>query len=759
MKKEQKKISAKKLPALLKKSYTEKALEKKLLKKLYIKTDRDFLASQFTADEKDPLKKRIAAAEYSAADFIRLKNLAKQIKKQKGRVKLVPLAAAAIFIAAVIILTGLFKDPIAKRVLINVLQKAAGARVEIASVNLRIFASALTVHKLTVADKNSPMKNVFEAEKLEADFNLVQLLKKRFVCENLEVSGMAFGTERKTSGALAKLKKKAKKDKAKPADDKDSSKKGGPAGVMYFEQQAALAEGQKILYSMFAALNPQTFLDNALKQLKTPDEAQKAQALAEKLIPVWEKRPAELESSVNDFRSSAEKVLSRDYQAIRDIAEIKAAIDELNAAIQNGKKLSSLTETTVKELQADAQEVKNAARRASDAVKSDTAFINKEIGKIKSFTVADGKNIFSQTLKAAAYGALGKYYPYAEKAFALLSRENTQKKTKKEVKKQKTQRMKGRTIEYKADVYPRFLIQRMFASGTGFESRIGDISSDPDLWGKPVSFEGKLNEKSAGLGTERMHNADGIVNAGTKLKDPLFKASYTGSGYEVSFDPVSVIMQAAEAAGANTVNTTGIPSFAGRAKIKAALKAEKDGRFTIDAGFDFDKVLLSAQDFEPAFISRIYGESLAAVRNLSFRVQSEFSPSGTSMDIQTDADKVFIAALQKGINKELEAIKKQAMQQAQAELEKYTGPMSEKLAAFGDLEKGIMSQQEALDLIQKELENRKKELTQRAENAGKEALNKAKDEAINAAAEKAKEAAGAAAGDAAGKALKGLFGR
>lgn len=32
MKKEQKKISAKKLPALLKKSYTEKALEKKLLK-------------------------------------------------------------------------------------------------------------------------------------------------------------------------------------------------------------------------------------------------------------------------------------------------------------------------------------------------------------------------------------------------------------------------------------------------------------------------------------------------------------------------------------------------------------------------------------------------------------------------------------------------------------------------------------------------------------------------------------------------------
>ncbi|MGI5172117.1 TIGR03545 family protein [Treponema sp. OMZ 840] len=749
MKKEQKKVPAKRLPALLKKSYTEKALEKKLLKKLYIKTDRDFLAAQFTADEKDPLKKRIAVTEYPDADFIRLKNLAKQIKRQKGRIKLIPLAAAAGFIGAVIILTGLFKNPIAKRVLINVLQKAAGAKVEIASVNVGIFNSALTVNGLAVADKNAPMKNVFEAQKLEADFNLVQLLKKRFVCENLEVSGMAFGTERKTSGALAKREKKVKKDK-----NTDKAEPGKTAAFMQAQQQAALAEGQQILDSMFAALNPQTFLDNALKQLKTPEEAQKAQELAERLIPVWEKRPAELESSVNDFRSSAEKVLSRDYQTIKDIAEIKSAIEDLNTAIQNGKKLSALTESTVKELQTDSKAVKDAARRASDAVKSDTAFINKEIGKIKSFTVADGKNIFSQTLKAAAYGALGKYYPYAEKAMELLSREDLQKKTKKEVKKQRQRRMRGRTIEYKADVYPRFLIQRMFASGTGFESLLGDISSDPDLWGKPVSFEGSLDEGAAGLGTERTHKADGIVNAGKKLKDPLFKASYTGSGYKVSFNPASVIIQAAEAAG-GAVDTAGIPSFAGRAAIRAGIKAEKDGRFGIEADFDFDKVLLSAQDFEPAFISRIYNESLAAVRNLRFSVQSEFSSSGARMDIQTDADKVFIAALQKGINKELETVKKQAVQQAQAELEKYTGPLNDKLAVFGGIEKGIISQKEAVDLIQKELENRKKELTQRAENAGKEALNKAKDKAVDAAAEKAKEAAG----DAAGKALKGLFGR
>ena len=66
-----------------------------------------------------------------------------------------------------------------------------------------------------------------------------------------------------------------------------------------------------------------------------------------------------------------------------------------------------------------------------------------------------------------------------------------------------------------------------------------------------------------------------------------------------------------------------------------------------------------------------------------------------------------------------------------------------------------MGQKEALDLLQAQLEKRKKELTKRAEHAGKEALNKAAEQALDAASEKVKDAAG----EAAGKALKGLFGR
>ena len=94
---------------------------------------------------------------------------------------------------------------------------------------------------------------------------------------------------------------------------------------------------------MFESLNPQNFLDNALKQLQTPAASQKAQETVAQIVATWEKRPAELEAAVNDFRKSSEKVAARDYQAIKDLAELKAALEELNAAIKDGQKLAALS--------------------------------------------------------------------------------------------------------------------------------------------------------------------------------------------------------------------------------------------------------------------------------------------------------------------------------------------------------------------------------------------------------------------------------
>ena len=84
MKEEQKKIPFKKLPWMYKKTYTEKSLEKKLLKKLYIPADREFVAAQFSADGEDPAKLRIHRIEYDAKDFKQTDKAAKRTHKPRA---------------------------------------------------------------------------------------------------------------------------------------------------------------------------------------------------------------------------------------------------------------------------------------------------------------------------------------------------------------------------------------------------------------------------------------------------------------------------------------------------------------------------------------------------------------------------------------------------------------------------------------------------------------------------------------------------
>ena len=76
-KKAKKPVSAKKLPALLKKSYTEKKFEKKILKKIYITDDKKFVASLFKTNEKGQLSVPKDAL-FQPEDFRRLKLIGKE---------------------------------------------------------------------------------------------------------------------------------------------------------------------------------------------------------------------------------------------------------------------------------------------------------------------------------------------------------------------------------------------------------------------------------------------------------------------------------------------------------------------------------------------------------------------------------------------------------------------------------------------------------------------------------------------------------
>jgi hypothetical protein len=202
---------------MLKKSYNQKKLDK-ILKKIYIPEDRQLLKSMFSEKYQKGKKELLRVpreTQYTKAQLKELKVLVKNIKKNKGRFKAAPFIAVSSAVAAIVVAVTVFKNPVAKMAIRSSMQGIFGAKCDIGSVNVEILGMQLTVRNLAQASSSNPMKNIFQFDKLDLDFNLTQLLRAKFNAQNVEITGLAINTERKTSGALPVKAKKRKNQKGR----------------------------------------------------------------------------------------------------------------------------------------------------------------------------------------------------------------------------------------------------------------------------------------------------------------------------------------------------------------------------------------------------------------------------------------------------------------------------------------------------------------------------------------------------------------
>ena len=81
-------------------------------------------------------------------------------------------------------------------------ESAIGAKVEIGQVETSLLKTRLLINDLAVANPNSPMKNLFEFERMIIDFDSSSLLRKKMIADYGIVRGLTFGTPRENSGEL-----------------------------------------------------------------------------------------------------------------------------------------------------------------------------------------------------------------------------------------------------------------------------------------------------------------------------------------------------------------------------------------------------------------------------------------------------------------------------------------------------------------------------------------------------------------------------
>lgn len=720
VKKEPKSFPAKKLPKILKKKYLPKAFTKQIEKKLFIEHDRKFVLSYFKENQ-DYKNKKVTCIpldqEIPKDDFERLKKLGKQIASQKGAVKFVPLLATVCAIVLVCVLFMLFRNILIKKVLVNSMQNIFKAKTEIAYVNLDLFANneTLAAHGINAeslgntktallqlkglqqADKDSEnvMKNLFEIDEITFALNFTELLRGKFIAQKIAVNGVAIGTQRTSSGFIPGLTDKKEEKNTFLADKRDEI------------LNAAEEELKKILESY----NPQTLLTEIQDELQSPKTAKAIAEDVQLKIEKWKNKPAEIETKVKDVTASVTAVTKVNWGGINDFSKIKKALETLKACEKEIKSARTLVEKTAKDMEADTKIVNSYAAKIQNSINSDKNLVTKKVNEMKAkLSPAGFQKIMSNAIEGMLYSILGNYYPMisnimdfainTSKSFGISLPENSKSATSDNSKKQEEEknaeqkeekssrkRMEGRTVIYRRNKYPGFLIQDIQASGKKFHHEdkelfhgyAKDISSNQILWEKPTT--GKVYFDVLG----HDNNANIVIDARDNSK-PLLSINYEGNKYPISADAKIFDMST-------------------KSDIKAEFSADSHGEWKIGGSIGMDVTQMKGMDFEPEQVCRIYKNALSKVRHLDIGYALSYSKKEK---LKLEIKKLDALALQlstpvvQALQEEILSIAAQAKDNVMKLVKEKTASAESSITKYKDIEKSINSKQTDLKNIEKD---------------------------------------------------------
>ena len=541
-----------KIPSIFNDSFSEKSFERKISNKIYVPADKEFVKALYeqTDDGLIVLKEDI---ELSKQDVKKLKLISKQMKKQKGRIRFLSIILFVALIFAIISVIIAFKNPIIKSLLIKAGTTAAGAACDIDFVDLRLLDSKLTIKGVAVANKNEPMKNLVEVSNLVLDFDLVQLLKGRVVADELRVEGIQVGTDRKVSGALNK-KEKQKNKIVKETQPEEIAKQ---VEKLIKEQTGLSKEGITEVFSQFA---PETIVKSVYGQMSSPELIKTLEPQTREIVTSWQTESETLSKNVHDFTSSAQELVATDISKISDPIQLKQLLTNLKVVSDNAEKIKASVVNAEQKLKTDINTVSTISNSIKNAVNSDMKLLNEQLNALSNINLKSMTNLFSGELDGPAIQFLQKYLPIAQSVLAKIEELQTSgaKKAEKKPKKQTSYRAAGRTIEYRKDNVPDFLIRKTVISGLdvkkGFalSGTITNISNDCDKLDKPIDINLKLNRSEK---TTEMLNA--VLDMRKNRTSKALSAKLSGTGY--SFSKLTI----------PNVNINGLPYLSGAASFNA----------------------------------------------------------------------------------------------------------------------------------------------------------------------------------------------
>lgn len=247
------------------------------------------------------------------------------------------------FVAILCLAVHFGLDPLLRWAVITSGESAVGAKVELANVRTALWDGELVLEGLAIANPQSPMKNLLEANESQLLVDVNALLHGRVVVTDGKLSGLQFDTDRQTSGAL---------------EQTETDETSGPS---MFAPLLGKADqlGDEWLNSVGDRLS-----SSVVDQLRSP-------ALAKELQERWPSEYEQLKGQVADIRQrskelekSIREVKSNPLRGLQRLPELQAELSGLQTQVKTvQKKIGNLP----KQAEADKAAVL-AARQQDEAL-------------------------------------------------------------------------------------------------------------------------------------------------------------------------------------------------------------------------------------------------------------------------------------------------------------------------------------------------------------------------------------------------------
>lgn len=561
-------------------------------------------------------------------------------------------------------------------------EEVVGAKVEIDNLHVTFSPLGIEWSKIQIANPQHPWKNLFETGDVHFAMDFNQLLRGKYIVDELTVSGLVIDTKRKTDGSLDPERRK----RALLAGDKFTFSKLADDALKNMINYTPLFD-VNMLKNGFNADSLVKKLD--MKTLKHIDTLKrKVDALNNQWLSVK-----------TDFETQKQKVLDLKNQIelinpdqLNDVQSISSAIITVDKSIKTFDEIKSLIENKSVSVKTNIQQTVTSVGQIDGIVKSDFEKL-KSMARLPSIN----KNGIAQLLVGT------EMYKRAQNYLLMADKARTEvKQYQGEPDYEEVPRMVGQDVKFPTDrYYPKFWIKKIIISGST------SSSSPVDIQATGSAFNIAENQKVTGLPTTisiegtanntKTLKLSGLIDRRNKIPLDKFSASLTGV-------PISNF---------SLGKSDFLPTNISSGVINSELEISVPGKnFDASAKFNLKNITLQFVAEPKNTVEELVQRALAGIRE--FNVQFRLWNTGGPFDIalSTDLDEVLTQRISSVLGEEVDKLQLQLKQKfdavVQNELKKFNEMYKAKLADINNQLNGYQTLiTEQLNLV----ESKKQELT------------------------------------------------